>query len=130
MVMQEELSILIQAQYPLIYLVTSEEERAEQTVAAIAQARSPQRPQLYIWTMTEGMVGYEQSRNPVQSNTVSPEAAIDWAIRQQSGIFLFKDLHPFKDSPAVTRKLRDAIAKFRGTQKNYYFDVSGSTNSH
>ncbi|HEY9861228.1 MAG TPA: AAA family ATPase [Candidatus Obscuribacterales bacterium] len=115
--MQEELNILIQAQYPLIYLVTSEEERAEQAVAAIVQARSPQRPQLFIWTMTEGMVGHEQSRSPVQNNTVSPEAAIDWAIRQPSGVFLFKDLHPFKDSPAVTRRLRDAIARFKGTQK-------------
>lgn len=35
--MKEELSILIQAQYPLIYLVTPEEERAEEAIAAIAQ---------------------------------------------------------------------------------------------
>ena len=35
--MQEELSVLIQAQYPLIYLVTSEEERAEQTIATIGE---------------------------------------------------------------------------------------------
>ena len=34
--MKEELNILIQAQYPLIYLVTSEEERAEQAVNTIA----------------------------------------------------------------------------------------------
>jgi len=38
MAMKEELNILIQAQYPLIYLVTSEEERAEQAISIIAQA--------------------------------------------------------------------------------------------
>jgi SpoVK/Ycf46/Vps4 family AAA+-type ATPase len=114
--MQEELSILIQAQYPLIYLVTSEEDRAEQTIAAIAQNK-PQR-RVFIWTVTHGIVEYGQPRNITQHNTVSPEAAIEWVTRQREpGLFVFKDLHPFVDSPAVTRWLRDAIAGFKGTQK-------------
>jgi SpoVK/Ycf46/Vps4 family AAA+-type ATPase len=51
-------------------------------------------------------------------NTISPEAAIEWVVRQREpGIFVFKDLHPFVDNPAVTRWLRDAIASFKGTQK-------------
>ncbi len=114
--MKEELNILIQAQYPLIYLVTSEEERAELAISTIAQAR-PQR-RIYLWTVTHGIVEYGQPRNVTQHNTVSPEAAIEWAIRQREpGIFIFKDLHPFIDSPATTRWLRDAIASFKGTQK-------------
>ena len=115
-VMQEELNILIQAQYPLIYLVTSEEERAEQTIAAIAQAKPLRR--VYLWTVTRGIVEYGQPRNATQHNTVSPEAAIEWVMRQQEpGIFVFKDLHPFIDSPAVNRWLRDAVASFKGTKK-------------
>lgn len=114
--MKEELSVLVQAQYPLIYLVTSEEERAEQTIATIAQTKSKRR--VYIWTMTHGIVEYGQARTQTQHNTVSPEAAIEWAIRQREpSIFVFKDLHPFADSPAVTRWLRDAIASFKGTEK-------------
>lgn len=116
MVMKEELKVLVQAQYPLIYLVTSEEERAEQTIATIAQAK-PQR-RFFLWTVTHGIVEYGQPRNITQHNTVSPEAAVEWVIRQREpGIFVFKDLHPFIDSPAVTRWLRDAIAGFKGTQK-------------
>ncbi len=120
--MQEELSILIQAQYPLIYLVTPEEERAEQAVAALAQATRPAR-RLFVWTMTQGIVEYGQPKTAGQGsgaphNSVSPEAAIDWVIRQRDpAIFVFKDLHPFADSPAVTRSLRDAIASFKSTQK-------------
>jgi len=114
--MKEELNILVQAQYPLIYLVTSEEERAEQTIATIAQTK-PQR-RIFIWTVTHGIVEYGQPRNVTQHNTVSPEAAVEWVIRQREpGIFVFKDLHPFVDSPAVTRWLRDAIASFKDTQK-------------
>ncbi len=114
--MKEELNILIQAQYPLIYLVTSEEERAEQAIAMIAQLR-PQR-RIYIWTVTHGIVEHGQPRNVTQHNTVSPEAAIEWVIRQREpSIFIFKDLHPFIEAPVTTRWLRDAIASFKGTQK-------------
>ncbi|MBD2083334.1 AAA family ATPase [Leptolyngbya sp. FACHB-17] len=114
--MQEELNILLQAQYPLIYLVTSEEERAEQAISILAQTKPSKR--LYLWTVTHGIVEYGQPRSVTQHNTVSPEAAIEWVMRQREpGIFVFKDLHPFIDSPAVTRWLRDAIASFKGTQK-------------
>ncbi len=114
--MQEELSILIHAQYPLIYLNTPEEERAEAAIAAIAQIK-PSR-QVFVWTVTHGIVEYGQSGTVTQHNTISPEAALEWVTRQKEpAIFIFKDLHPFIESPAVTRWLRDAIANFKGTQK-------------
>lgn len=115
--MKEELHILVQAQYPLIYLVTAEEERAEQAIAKIAQLK-PQNRRVYLWTVTHGIVEYGQPRQATQHNTVSPEAAIEWTVRQKEpGIFIFKDLHPFISSAAVTRWLRDAIASFKGTEK-------------
>jgi SpoVK/Ycf46/Vps4 family AAA+-type ATPase len=115
--MKEELNILVQAQYPLIYLVTSEEERAEQAIAKIAQMTAQQR-RVYVWTVTHGIVEYGQPRQATQHNTVSPEAAIEWTVRQREpGIYIFKDLHPFITSAAVTRWLRDAIASFKGTEK-------------
>ncbi|MGL5080136.1 MAG: stress-responsive protein Ycf46 [Microcoleaceae cyanobacterium] len=118
--MHEELSILIESQYPLIYLITSEEERSEQTIARIAQVERQR--EVYIWTLTRGLVKCDQPRTAVQSNTVSPQAAIEWVIRHREpngggSIYVFKDLHPFKDSPEVTRCLRDAVASFRGTSK-------------
>ncbi len=114
--MQEELSILIQAQYPLIYLLTSEEERAEQAIAEIAQEK-PQR-KVFIWTVTHGIVEFGHPRSVNQHNTVSPEAAVQWVMHQREpGIYIFKDLHAFIDSAAVTRSLRDAIACFKGTFK-------------
>lgn len=114
--MREELSVLIKAQYPLIYLITPEEERAEQAIAEIAeQAKSRS---VYVWTVTHGITEHGKSQQTPQRNTVSPEAAIEWVVRQkEAGIYIFKDLHPFIDSPATTRWLRDAIASFKGTDK-------------
>jgi SpoVK/Ycf46/Vps4 family AAA+-type ATPase len=115
--MKEELNILIQAQYPLIYLVTPEEERAENAIARIAQIKTQHR-RVFVWTVTHGLVEYGQPRNMTQHNTVSPEAAIQWVVQhREAGIFIFKDLHPFIESPATTRWLRDAIASFKGTEK-------------
>ncbi len=115
--MKEELNILVQAQYPLIYLITPEEERAEQAIAKIAKDNAEYK-QVFVWTVTRGMVEYGQARQATQHNTVSPEAAIEWTIRQkEGGIFIFKDLHPFLDGPVITRWLRDAIASFKGSNK-------------
>ncbi|ERN40519.1 ATPase of the AAA+ class [Rubidibacter lacunae KORDI 51-2] len=118
--MKEELSLLFKAQYPLIYLVTSEEERAEQAIAALADLRlsSSSQRRVYVWTVTSGLVEHGQPRTSTQHNTLSPEAAIEWSLRQRDpGIYIFKDLHPFVDSAAVTRWLRDAVASFKGTDK-------------
>ncbi len=115
--MQEELNVLVQAQYPLLYLVTSEEERAEQAISEIAIQVRPQR-RVFVWTVTHGIVEYGQPRGVTQHSTVSPQPAIEWVMRQREpGIFIFKDLHPFIDNAEVTRWLRDAIASFKGSQK-------------
>ena len=116
--MKEELNILVQAQYPLIYLITPEEERAEQAISKIAKDNAEHR-KVYVWTVTRGMVEYGQPRQSTQHNTVSPEAAIEWTTRQKEpGIYIFKDLHPFIDGPVITRWLRDAIASFKDSPKN------------
>ncbi len=115
--MKEELNILVQAQYPLIYLITPEEERAEQAIAKIAKDHGDYK-RVFVWTVTRGMVEYGQPRQGTQHNTVSPEAAIEWTIRQkEEGIYIFKDLHAFIDGPVITRWLRDAISSFKGSDK-------------
>ena len=112
-----ELQVLIQAQYPLIYLVTPEEERAEGAIADIARAVEPHR-ELFLWTVTHGIVEYGQPRTLTQNSTQSPQPAIQWVMdRKESGIFIFKDLHDFLDSTDVKRWLRDAIAGFQNTHK-------------
>ncbi len=115
--MQEQLSILIQAQYPLIYLNTPEEERAERAIATISQLKPVRR--MFTWTMTQGLVEYGQTTG-AQHNTLSPEAALSSIIRadyKEPTIYLFKDLHPFLDQAGTVRCLRDAVANFKGTQK-------------
>jgi len=117
--MREELNILVQAQYPLIYLVTFEEERAEQAISALAKTL-PSRPKVFSWAVTKGIREVNnETAGGSPHNTISPEAALDWVVRQkEGGIYIFKDLHPFLDNPTVTRALRDAVAYFKGSDKS------------
>lgn len=111
--MREELSVLIQAEYPLIYVITHEEDRAEQAIYRIAQEEESQR-RVFTWTVTGGFVEIGETRTSANHTTVSPEAAIEWVVRhREEGLYIFKDLHPFIEAPAVTRWLRDAIATFK-----------------
>ncbi|MFN5854620.1 MAG: AAA family ATPase [Pseudanabaenaceae cyanobacterium] len=116
--MQEELNILIQAQYPLIYLITPEEDRAEKAIGHIAKQKPNQR--LLTWTVTRGITESSSGDTVAQNNTESAEAALRWVIRQdhkEPTIYLFKDLHPFFDHPVVVRCLRDVVAAFKGSQR-------------
>jgi len=117
--MKEELSILLKAKYPLIYLVTHEEDRAEKQIVAIAQRESQTRP-VFVWSVVSGFNEYGQPRSRTNASTISPEAALQWVVnRKEPGIFVFKDLHPFitSASPSVVRWLREAIASFRNEHK-------------
>jgi hypothetical protein len=60
--MTDELVTLIKAQYPLIYVVTPEEERAEQwIVQSVQETRLISR--VFTWTVTHGLLEYGHPRN-------------------------------------------------------------------
>lgn len=116
--MKEELNILIQAQYPLIYVVTSEEERAVQAISCLDPKR-----RTFVWSVTQGLIEKnpkaESSSHLSNSRTASPEMAIDETIKcKDEAIFIFKDLHPFFGNAPVNRSLRDAVIAFKNTKKS------------
>jgi hypothetical protein len=80
--MQEELNILIQAQYPLIYLVTAEEDRAGKEIAKIAQNKQQPR-KLYIWTQNSGMVEYGRDPGIAIQPSLSSRTCTHSKMRQE-----------------------------------------------
>src|SRR5207253_2554723 len=74
---REELEVLIRARYPIIYLVSWEEERAEQYLHEIAERR---KKKLFVWTLTQGLIkhGSEPQRSKGSAgSTTDPLAALD-----------------------------------------------------
>src|SRR4051794_9042669 len=73
----DELDVLIRARYPVIYVVTWEEERVEQRLAKTAEAG---KKNLYVWTCPQGIVRWGSNPQPAKSgsgNTADPLAALD-----------------------------------------------------
>src|SRR3954451_21612513 len=88
----DELDVLIRARYPVIYVVTWEEERVEQRLAKIAEAR---KKKLYVWTCTQGIVrsGSEpQTAKSGSGNTADPLTELDAVVGPvEPAAYLFKD---------------------------------------
>jgi ATP-dependent 26S proteasome regulatory subunit len=118
----EELDVLIRARYPIVYVVSWEEERVEQCLRKIAEKRSKQ---LFIWTVTQGIVksgSIPQRAKTGSETTADPLAALDAVINQvEPAIYLFKDFHHFtadeRCNLSVVRRLRDVAFHLRDTYK-------------
>jgi AAA+ superfamily predicted ATPase len=119
---KDELEILVRARYPIIYVISWEEERVERCLKEIAEKRDKR---LFTWTITQGIVkaGNEAPRAKAGSGkTADPLAALDAVIDQMDpAIFLFKDFHPFtaceRANISVIRRLRDVAQHIRDTYK-------------
>jgi len=102
-VLQNKINILIRARYPLIYIVSWEEERIAVMLNTLATKTDKQ---LLIWSTTEGFSDY--SGRKIDGEAVDPFAALTFIVEyQRSAIILLKDFHPFMKDPVIVRKLRD-----------------------
>ena len=120
----DELEVLIRARYPIIYVVTWEEERLEKRLLEIAKKRNKT---LHVWTCSQGLVpfGAEPQRNRTgPNNTCDPVSALDAVLGHvDPAIFLFKDLHDHLDTRLCiahlrnVRRLRDVAHALRDTYK-------------
>jgi SpoVK/Ycf46/Vps4 family AAA+-type ATPase len=120
---EHELEVLIRARYPIIYIVSWEERRVEESLRQVAARR---RKKLYGWTVTKGVVSLD-SLKPVGVDPTAkdPVQALEYvASSRDSAIFVLKDFHPFLDemrsSPnnaVVARRLRDIATELKESRK-------------
>jgi AAA+ superfamily predicted ATPase len=94
-----QLDLLVQARYPLVYLLTFEEERVERAL------KKQPRP-LWRWRATEGLRGPDDT---LVQDTLEPIQALDAFAGQaeHSALLLLVDFHHALDDTLVVRRLRD-----------------------
>lgn len=112
----EEISVLIRARYPLIAVLSWEEERVMMNLAAIAADLDKQ---LYEWSITRGLVRY---RETVSAKTEGKKGSKDPVVVlreilniNEPAIVVLKDFHSFLKESAVKRGLRDLAIALRFT---------------
>ena len=109
-----EVEDLVKARYPLIYIVSSEEQRVERALKEFALRKERK---LAAWSITKGFeaIAGEHRGGDVRD----PLKALDHIEKVEGrGLFILRDFHAFVDNPQVVRKLRDLGHALKKTQKS------------
>lgn len=119
-----DLGIYIRAGYPIVTIVSSEEDRARELIdEMLRQGEMAKRARkLFVWSISRGLVD-AKDRPASKEDTRPPERALAFvADCEEEAVFLFKDFHPYlKDtSPGAAlliRQLRDLVPAMKGSQR-------------
>ncbi len=102
----EKISELNRARYPLIYLLSHEEDRVERGLRRLARKREMG---CFRWRSTQGLRQDGSKKSiPGTQDPVVALSHLQEAI-QEPAIFLFEDLHPHLGNSTLSRALRDQI---------------------
>ena len=115
-----ELETLIRARYPLIYVVSWEEQRVASEVARIAAKLGKG---VFEWSINTGLVpkgtGIESQKHR-DTASQDPLVALDKALEHiDPALYVFKDFHPFLkgQNMSVVRRLREVAFSLKSTFK-------------
>ncbi len=105
-----EISILIRARYPIIYVVSWEERRVEDAIRGLVG----QGKKVYTWSVTHGL----QPPPPTGGAANTALAAMEFVEKcSEDAVFVFKDLHASILDSVITRRLRDLAGKLKNSRK-------------
>ncbi|MGB0564359.1 MAG: AAA family ATPase [Spirulinaceae cyanobacterium] len=116
--LQPSPDLLIRARYPLLYLVTAEEDAALQELESIAYRMTPQR-QVVSWDIVRG---WDDNGNHKNSILAALGRVRSQTEEQQPTLFVLKDLHfmlQYPQNPAnapVIRELKTLASELKYTQ--------------
>ncbi len=120
----EELAVYIRACYPILSIVSAEEDRVLEQVESVLKnpgLMKNERP-LFVWTISRGFVAPD-GREVSGAGSMRPETALAFLRKfDRPAVFLFKDLHPYirpgaENANLVVRMLRDSIPHLKKTSK-------------
>ena len=111
----KEIDSIIRARVPLTWVLTHEENRFITDLAT--RVAKPQHRPLYIWSLTQGLVEYDQYRTAIvatgaMADTKAPPKLLDTILTTEPKndsnppIFVLRDFHTVLQTP-IARRLRD-----------------------
>jgi serine/threonine protein kinase len=119
--LEGNIEVHLRAHFPLLYLVTHEEERALASLKRVREAMASDKPlQLFVWSETRGLRDHQD--RPVSPQTLGdPLLALEYVIQgKDEGIYVFLDMHRHF-TPVSLRLIRDAIWTVKRKRKSLVF---------
>lgn len=108
-----EIEVLIRAKYPILYIVTWEERRLEDAIAAICKSLNRT---LHTWSVTQGLrPPVNRGTAPIKPSSLSAELEVLAQVHEAPDYttFILKDFHPYMKDYRVVRLLRDLAIRLR-----------------
>lgn len=112
----DEFDLLLRARYPLIYIPTLEEERAEVAIAQAAQ-RLGERA-VYLWDFVDGYQGNPNDQGFGRRNPLQALEFVEKIPPNAPSIFILRDFHRFLEDISVSRKLKNLARLLKSQPKN------------
>ncbi len=114
---EAEVDILLRARYPLIYIISYEEERIIRDIHKIAGKRK----NIYYWTVTGGL---KREKGNITGNTESPLEVLNYILNYRAdgnSIFILLDFHIYFKDPCVQSAIKNLSRILRQTDNNIIF---------
>ncbi len=111
-----EFELLLRACYPLLYIPTLEEERAETTIRQSAQNLGNRT--VYLWDFVGGYQDNPNNEGVGRRNPLQALEFVENLPENSAGIFILRDFHRFLEDVSVSRKLRNLARKLKSQPKN------------
>jgi len=110
----QELDVLVRARYPLVYLVTSEEQRLEAILADLAETHGKA---LLGWSIAKGFrrLGGSKTASAPDGAREPLEALAAIEKLSEPSLVVLKDFHPYLADPGVVRALRELAHALKST---------------
>ena len=105
---------LVQARYPLIYLLTHEEGRVERGLVRFGKTNNFR---VFRWRSSEGLREVGDDSKVIPSTVAILDAFSTLDKIKEPAIFLFADLSRSLHEPSVTRAIRDRIDSLGSAQQ-------------
>jgi SpoVK/Ycf46/Vps4 family AAA+-type ATPase len=107
-----ELDTMIRARYPLIYLVSWEEQRLDAILEDLARSHGRS---FYSWSITQGLRKIEGARSipPIDGTKDPVDGLAQIGKLADPSLVAIKDFHPFLSDPVVVRSLRDLCHRLK-----------------
>lgn len=114
---KSEVDTLLRARYPLIYIISYEEERIIRDIHEIEGKRK----NIHYWTVTGGL---KRENGTITGNTESPLEILNHILNYRSdgnSIFILLDFHIYFKDPYVQSAIKNLSRILRQTDNNIIF---------
>ncbi|MFL0806140.1 MAG: AAA family ATPase [Oceanobacter sp.] len=110
-----DLGLMIDRNIPIVVIETHEELRVLELLTRLAMNRH-----LLVqrWSLTDGLGRLGFGEDALVENSESPDVALTHIkMQEESGLYVFCDLHPFIEQPTIVRLLKDIALQYEQFHK-------------